>query len=65
MKYLGSKTLETDRLILKAQTMEEQKYFYNSIILKLICIIILLVIIIIAIPKEPKTIEVIKEVEKR
>ena len=44
--------------------MEEQKYFYNSIIVKLICIIILLVIIIIAIPKEPKTIEVIKEVEK-
>ena len=24
MKYLGSKTIETDRLILKAQTMEEQ-----------------------------------------
>ena len=44
--------------------MEEQKYFYNSIIVKLICIIILLVIIIIAIPKESETIEVIKEVEK-
>lgn len=26
MKLLGSKTLETDRLILKAQTMEEQQY---------------------------------------
>lgn len=44
--------------------MEEQKYFYNSIIVKLICIIILLVIIIIAIPKESETIEVVKEVEK-
>ena len=33
MKYLGSKTLETDRLILKAQTMEEQKYLW-SILMK-------------------------------
>lgn len=28
MKYLGSKTIETDRLILKAQTMKEQKYLW-------------------------------------
>ena len=33
MKYLGSKTLETDRLILKAHTMEEQKYLW-SILMK-------------------------------
>lgn len=25
MKYLGSKTIETERLILKAQTMADQK----------------------------------------
>ena len=29
MKYLGSKTLETDRLILKAQTMDEQHYLWS------------------------------------
>lgn len=29
MKFLGSKTLETDRLILKAQTMEEQYYLWS------------------------------------
>lgn len=29
MKYLGSKTLETDRLVLKAQTMDEQKYLWS------------------------------------
>lgn len=44
--------------------MEEQKYFYNSIIVKLVCVIIFLIIIIIAIPKKPETIETIKEVEK-
>ena len=33
MKYLGSKTLETDRLILKAQTMEEQEYLWNVLML--------------------------------
>lgn len=32
MKNLGSKTLETDRLILKAQTMEEQKYLWDILI---------------------------------
>ena len=44
--------------------MEEQKYFYNSIIVKLVCVIIFLIIIIIAIPKKPETIETIKEVKK-
>ena len=29
MKFLGSKTIETDRLILKAQTMKEQHYKRN------------------------------------
>lgn len=29
MRYLGSKTIETDRLILKAQTMEEQYYLWS------------------------------------
>ena len=29
MKYLGSKTIETDRLVLKAQTMKEQKYLWS------------------------------------
>lgn len=29
MKFLGSRTLETDRLILKAQTMNEQKYLWS------------------------------------
>ena len=29
MKYLGSKTIETDRLILKAQTMDEQHYLWS------------------------------------
>ena len=27
MKYLGSKIIETERLILKAQTMAEQRYY--------------------------------------
>lgn len=34
MKFLGSKTLETDRLILKAQTMEEQKYLWRLLLMK-------------------------------
>lgn len=29
MKFLGSKTLETDRLILRAQTMTEQKRLWE------------------------------------
>ena len=29
MKYLGSKTIETERLVLKAQTMKEQKYLWG------------------------------------
>jgi RimJ/RimL family protein N-acetyltransferase len=29
MKYLGSKTIETDRLILKAQTVKEQKRLWE------------------------------------
>ena len=29
MKYLGSKTIETERLILKAQTMAEQKVLWQ------------------------------------
>jgi len=29
MKYLGSKTIETERLILKAQTMKEQQYLWS------------------------------------
>ena len=33
MKLLGSTTLETDRLILKAQTMEEQKYLWSILML--------------------------------
>ena len=33
MKYLGSKTLETDRLILKAQTMDEQHYLWNVLMI--------------------------------
>ena len=33
MKYLGSKTLETDRLILKAQTMDEQHYLWSILML--------------------------------
>ena len=33
MKCLGSKTLETDRLILKAQTMEEQKYLWSVLMI--------------------------------
>ena len=33
MKFLGSKTIETDRLILKAQTMEEQKYLWSILML--------------------------------
>ena len=33
MKYLGSKTLETNRLILKAQTMDEQKYLWSVLMI--------------------------------
>ncbi len=33
MKCLGSKTIETDRLILKAQTMEEQKYLWSVLMI--------------------------------
>lgn len=33
MKYLGSKTIETDRLMLKAQTMEEQKYLWSVLMI--------------------------------
>lgn len=33
MKYLGSKTIETDRLILKTQTMNEQKYLWSVLML--------------------------------
>ncbi len=33
MKYLGSKTIKTDRLILKAQTMEEQKRLWEILML--------------------------------
>ena len=33
MKYLGSKTIETDRLVLKAQTMEEQKYLWSVLMI--------------------------------
>ena len=33
MKYLGSKTLETERLILKAQTMEEQKRLWEILMI--------------------------------
>jgi RimJ/RimL family protein N-acetyltransferase len=33
MKMLGSKILETDRLILKPQTMEEQKYLWEVLML--------------------------------
>ena len=33
MKKLGSKTLETDRLILKAQTMNEQKYLWSILMI--------------------------------
>ncbi len=33
MKYLGSKTIETERLILKAQTMNEQKYLWSVLML--------------------------------
>lgn len=33
MKYLGSKTIETDRLILKAQTMNEQKYLWSVLMI--------------------------------
>ena len=33
MKFLGSKTLETERLILKAQTMEEQQYLWSVLML--------------------------------
>ena len=33
MRYLGSKTIETDRLILKAQTMEEQHYLWSVLMI--------------------------------
>ena len=33
MKYLGSKTIETDRLVLKAQTMEEQRYLWSVLMI--------------------------------
>ena len=33
MKYLGSKTIETNRLILKAQTMEEQQYLWSLLMM--------------------------------
>lgn len=33
MKYLGSKTIETERLMLKAQTMDEQKYLWSVLML--------------------------------
>lgn len=33
MKYLGSRTIETDRLILKAQTMEEQKRLWEILMI--------------------------------
>ena len=33
MKYLGSKELETERLVLKAQTMEEQKYLWSLLMI--------------------------------
>lgn len=29
MRYLGSSTIETDRLVLKAQTMDEQYYLWK------------------------------------
>ena len=33
MKYLGSKTIETERLILKAMTMEEQHYLWSVLMI--------------------------------
>ena len=33
MKFLGSKTIETDRLALKAQTMEEQHYLWSVLMI--------------------------------
>ena len=33
MKFLGSKRLETDRLVLKPQTMEEQKYLWSVLMI--------------------------------
>ena len=33
MKFLGSKSLETERLILKAQTMEEQQYLWSVLMI--------------------------------
>ena len=33
MKFLGSKTLETERLILKAQTMDEQQYLWSVLMI--------------------------------
>ena len=33
MKFLGSKTLETERLILKSQTMEEQQYLWSVLMI--------------------------------
>ena len=33
MRYLGSSTIETDRLVLKAQTMEEQYYLWKVLMI--------------------------------
>ena len=33
MKYLGSKTLETERLVLKSQTMDEQQYLWSVLMM--------------------------------
>ena len=33
MKYLGSSTIETDRLVLKAQTMDEQYYLWKELMI--------------------------------
>ena len=33
MKYLGSSTIETDRLVLKAQTMDEQYYLWKVLMI--------------------------------
>ena len=33
MKFLGSKTIETERLVLKAQTMDEQHYLWSVLML--------------------------------
>ena len=33
MRYLGSSTIETDRLVLKAQTMDEQCFLWNVLMI--------------------------------